>query len=161
MKRLTKRKAETALAQRSKKLADEQRKLVEPQRLCDAITQFVEWRAVSYWLRLMAETEGLRSKTTTEFLGQRCPGFLKCTAAFSEHQVREPQFVWLRFLEWVDQTHFHFATAQGWRHALGYFATRDPRMDQIRAHWKQCRLAWAQEPPTPPPTFDAWRRSAF
>lgn len=161
MKRLTKRKAETALAQRSKKLADEQCTLVEPERLCEAIAQFVEWRSVSYWLRLMVETEGLLSNETTKFLNQRCPGFLKCMATFSKQQVREPQFVWLRFLEWVDQTHFQFATAQGWRHALGYFATRDPRMDRIRAHWKQSRLDWAQKPPAPPPTFDAWRRSAF
>ena len=162
MKRLSKfRKSEIELTRYSKRLAESESQLVAPERLAEAITEFIEWRAFSYWLRLVVETDGCVSQSMAAILNQRCPGFLEYTAAFSKHHPREPEFLWLRFLEWVDKTVFRVAIAQGWRHALGYQSMRDPRMDRLRAYSKQCRREWTLAPPSPLPTFDAWRQSAL
>ena len=162
MKRLSKfRKSEIDLTRYSKRLAESESRLVEPDQLAEAITEFIEWRAFSYWLRLVVETDGCVSQSMAAILNQRCPGFLEYAATFSERHPREPEFLWLRFLEWSDETLFRVAAAEGWRHALGYQSMRDPRMDRLRAYWKQCRREWAGAPPSPLPTFDAWRQSAL
>ena len=73
----------------------------------------------------------------------------------------EREFLWLRLLEWTDEKLFQTPIAEGWRHALGYYAMRDPRMDQLRAHWKRSRRAWKLQPPAVLPSFESWRASAF
>jgi hypothetical protein len=161
MKRPSKyRRAEADLARYSRRLADSESRFVTPSRLAEAVNEFIEWRAFSYWLRLVVEAEGILSPWTSAIVTERCPGFLEYVAAFSEKHPREPLFIWLRFLEWTDNTLFETATVQGWRHALGYHATRDPRMDQLRAYWKHCQQTWAVAPPSPLPCFDVWRRAA-
>lgn len=153
------RKVELNLARRSQQLAEDQSRLVAPDRLAQAITEFIDWRALSYWLRLIVETEGRVSDSVIAILRGRCPGFLEYVTADSD--PGEARSIWLRFLEWTDKTYFQAAIAQGWRHALGYYATRDPRMDQIRAYWKQCRRRWKLRPPASLQSFESWRESAF
>lgn len=58
-------------------------------------------------------------------LQERCPGFLEYAAAYAKEHHGETEFLWLRFLEWTDERLFHVSIAEGWRHALGYYATRD------------------------------------
>src|SRR3981189_459724 len=131
MNRVTKsRSSERDLGQRSKQLAEDECELVAPDRLAQTITEFVEWRAFSYWLRLIVETQGFVSDSVTAILEERCPGFLEYAAAYAAEHPREPEFLWLRFLEWTDEKLFHVSIAEGWRHALGYYATCDPRMDR-------------------------------
>jgi len=154
-------KAKADLGQQSKQLALDERELVAPDRLAQTITEFVEWRAFSYWLRLTVETQGSVSNPMIAILQLRCPGFLEYATAFAHEHPAEPEFLWLRFLEWIDEKVFHVSTAEGWRHALGYYATRDPRMDQLRAYWKQCRRAWKLQPPESFPSFEAWREAAL
>jgi hypothetical protein len=155
------RNAERDLGRQSKQLAEDESRFVEPDRLAKTITEFIEWRAFSYWLRLIVETKGFVSDAMITILQERCPGFLECAAAYAKAHPEVPEFLWLRFLEWTDERLFHVSIAEGWRHALGYYATRDPRMDQIRAHWKQCRRAWRLQPPASFPSFEAWRESAL
>ncbi len=162
MKRLDKsRNSEVDLGRRSKQLAEDERGLVAPDRLAQAITEFIEWRAFSYWLRLIVETQRFVSDPMIAILQERCPGFLEYAATYANEHPGEPEFLWLRFLEWADENLFHVSIAEGWRHALGYYATRDPRMDQLRAHWKQCRRAWKLQPPPSFPSFETWRESAL
>ena len=155
------RNAELDLGRRSKHLAEDERGLVAPDRLAQTMTEFIEWRAFSYWLRLTVETQGFISNPMIAILRESCPGFLEYAAAYANGHPGEPEFLWLRFLEWTDERLFHAAIAEGWRHALGYYATRDPRMDQLRSHWKQCRRAWKLQPPASFPDFESWREAAF
>ena len=152
---------EVDLGQQSQQLAEDERALVAPDRLAQTITEFIGWRAFSYWLRLTVETQGCLSEPMIGILQERCPGFLEYAAAYAKDHPREPEFLWLRFLEWTDEKLFHGPIAEGWRHALGYYATRDPRMDQLRSHWKQCRRMWKLQPPEPFPDFESWREAAF
>ena len=153
--------AEIAIGARSRHQAEAETKNVGANRLATGITEFIEWRAFSYWLRLIVETQGFVSEPLIAVLQERCPAFLEYATAYARQHPREPEFLWLRFLEWTDERLFHLAIAEGWRHALGYYATRDPRMDQIRKHWKQCRQAWKLQPPAPFPDFESWREAAF
>ena len=153
--------AEVELGWRSQKVAEDESKLVPRHLLDETITEFIEWRAFSYWLRLCMETHGSVSASLAAMLRERCPGFLEYAADVARLNPGEQEFLWLRFLEWTDEKLFRTPTIEGWRHALGYYATRDPRMDQLRAYWKQCHQAWKLEPPTPLPSFESWRASAF
>src|SRR6202795_3023116 len=162
MKRISKsRNVELDLGQQSKRLAKDECELVAPDRLAQAVTEFIEWRAFSYWLRLIVEIQGFVSDPMMATLRDRCAGFLEYAAAHAKDHPREPESLWLRFLEWTDEKQFHVSIAEGWRHALGYYATRDPRMDQVRAYWKQCRRAWKLQPPPTFPSFEAWREAAL
>ena len=93
------RKAELDLGRRSKQLAEDERGLVAPDRLAQTITEFIEWRAFSYWLRLIVETQGFVSESMIAILQERCPGFLEYAAAHAMEHPREPEFLWLRFLD--------------------------------------------------------------
>lgn len=153
--------AEIELGQQSQKLAEDESRLVARHLLDEAITEFLEWRAFSYWLRLCVETDGSVSESLAAMLRERCPGFLEDAADYARMHPDEQEFLWLRFLEWTDEKLFQKPTAEGWRHALGYYATRDPRMDQLRAYWKHCHQAWKLQPPATRPSFESWRASAF
>ncbi len=153
--------AEVEAGRQSRKLAENESKLVARHLLDKAITEFLEWRAFSYWLRLCVETDGSVSVSLTATLRERCPGFLEYAEEYARKHPSEQEFLWLRFLEWADERIFQTPIAQGWRHALGYYATRDPRMDRLRAYWKHCRQAWKVQPRETRPDFENWRASAF
>jgi hypothetical protein len=74
--------------------------------LDEAITEFIEWRAFSYWLRLCVESDGSVSGSLAAVLRERCPGFLEYAAAYAKEHPGEPEFLWLRFLEWADERLF-------------------------------------------------------
>lgn len=132
MKRTSKNAAaEVELGRQSQKLAEDESKLVPRHLLDEAITEFLEWRAFSYWLRLCVETDGAVSESLATMLRERCPGFLEYAAGFARLHPGEQEFLWLRFLEWTDEKLFQTPTTERWRHALGYYATRDPRMDLV------------------------------
>src|SRR5260370_35445091 len=116
MNRLAKpRHAELALGQHSKQLAEDERGLVAPDRLAQTITEFIEWRAFSYWLRLTVETQGFVSDPMIGILQERCPGFLEYAAAHAKEHPRKPEFLGPRFLEWTDEKLFYGSIAEGWR----------------------------------------------
>jgi hypothetical protein len=153
--------AEVELGRQSQKLAEDESRLVARHVLDDAIAEFLEWRAFSYWLRLCVETDGSVSESLAAILRERCPGFLEYAAKYARQHPDEQEFLWLRFLEWTDEKLFQTPITEGWRHALGYYAIRDPRMDQLRAYWKHCHRAWKLQPTTTRPSFESWRDSAF
>ncbi len=153
--------AEIALGVESREQAEAELKNVGAERLAATLTEFIEWRAFSYWLRLCVESAGSVSDSLAAILRERCPGFLEYAAVYAKEHPGEPEFLWLRFLEWADEMLFKGPIAEGWRHALGYYATRDPRMDQLREYWKRCRQEWKSQPPVALPCFDSWRASAF
>src|SRR5260370_18035292 len=97
------RKAEADLGLQSKQLAEDECGLVAPDRLAQSITEFVEWRAFSYWLRLTVETQGFVSDPTIALLRERCPSFLDYASAYAPEHPREPQSLCLRFLYLTDK----------------------------------------------------------
>ena len=143
MKQTRFQKAELVLAKRSQRLAEFQRQSVTPERLAETITEYIEWRAFAYWVRSIVETEGYVSTTMKASLEARCPGFL--ASARAPHEG--PASLWLRLTSWIDEHIFAYAKAEGWSHALGYYAVRDPRCDQIENYWLHCDNAWKRSRP--------------
>lgn len=155
------REAEAALGAKSQRLAKAQLRNVDPDRLAQTITDYIGWRTFAYWVRLVVDTEGCISAEMRTILEQRCPGFLECAENYRRAHPKEREFLWLRLISWVDDEVFSFAKAEGWQHALGYFAARDPRLDRVRAHWSLCdddqtrnRAGWLRN-------FDEWQRAAL
>ena len=153
------REAELALGARSRHKAEAELKLVDFTRFGAAITEFIEWRTFAYWVRLVVEIEGGVSTKMQALLDERCPGFIADLNAYRESHRDEREFVWLRLIEWIDNNIFESASAEGWRHALGFYAARDPRLNRVREYWLHCDDAWKLRPPTQLPSLDDWRKA--
>jgi hypothetical protein len=69
--------------------------------------------------------------------------------------------VWLRLISWIDDQVFSFVKAEGWQHALGYYAARDPRLDRVRAYWSLCDDDRTRYHGGRLTNFDEWRRAAL
>jgi hypothetical protein len=160
MKKTIHRQAEAALARKSEKLAKSQLRFTNPDRLAATITDYIEWRAFAFWVRLIVETEGSASPEMKALLDERCPGFLDDVEAYRRAHPREREFLWLRLISWLDHHTFGFAETEGWLHALGYYATRDPRMDKVTDYWLQCDDGWKQNRPPVLPKYEQWRQAA-
>jgi hypothetical protein len=154
------REVEVALGARSRHKAEAELKLVDSAQFATAITEFIEWRTFAYWVRLVVEIEGGISTKTQVLLDERCPGFIAALTAYRESHPNEREFLWLRLIEWIDHNIFVSANAEGWRHALGFYAARDPRLDRVREYWLQCDDVWKRQPPTQLPSLDDWRLAA-
>lgn len=154
------REVEIALGARSRHQAEMELKLVDPARLATAITEFIEWRTFAYWVRLVVEIEDGISTMMRALLDERCPGFITALTAHRESHPNEREFLWLRLVEWVDHNVFESANTEGWRHALGFYAARDPSLDRVREYWLQCDDAWKREPPAELPSLHDWRQAA-
>lgn len=152
--------AEAALARKSKKLAESQLRFTNPERLAAAMNDYIEWRAFALWVRLVVKMQGGLSEEMKILLEDRCPGILDEAAAHRQSHPREPEDLWRRLISWLDHEKFGSVRAEGWLHALGYYATRDPRMDQLTDYWLQCDETWKRNAPLVLPTFDLWRQQA-
>lgn len=155
------REAEAALGAKSQRLAEAQLKHVDAERLAQTITDYIEWRTFAYWVRLVVETERCVSAKTTCILEQRCPGFLQCAKDYRRAHPKERGFLWLRLISWIDDQIFSFAKAEGWPHALGYFAARDPRLDRVRAYWLLCDEDRTRKRMSRLTDFAEWRQAAL
>jgi hypothetical protein len=153
------REAEIALGARSRHKAEAELKLVDSARFATAITEFIEWRTFAYWVRLVVEIDGGMSARMQAILEERCPGFIGVLTAHRESHPEEREFLWLRLIEWIDHNIFEAANAEGWRHALGFYAARDPRLDRVREYWLRCDDAWKRLPPAELPSLDDWRQA--
>ena len=154
------REAEIALGARSRHKAEAELKLVDSARFSAAITEFIAWRTFAYWVRLVVEIEGGVSTKMQALLDERCPGFIADLNAYRESHRDEREFVWLRLIDWIDHSIFESANAEGWRHALGFYAARDPRLERVREYWQQCDDEWKRQPPTKLPSLDEWLQAA-
>lgn len=152
-------KAEIVLAERSKILAEHERQFVCAERLEGTIRDFIDWRAFSYWVRLVVDHDGLGSHVIT-ILTERCPAFLEYAAGYEKAHPEERPFLWLRLITWIDEHAFASPKAESWRHALGYYAARDPLMARIEKYWARCNEEWKIRKPDPLPPFEVWRRAA-
>ncbi len=153
--------AKSKLSRQAQRIAQGQARIPAPERLSEAITDYVEWHAFAYWTRLISETEGSVSAGLQQILEERCPGFLASAAENAKRRPKEPEFLWLRLISWIDDQIFAFAKAEGWFDTLSYYAARDPRMDKLFAYWQECDMTWKDRRPAVLPAFADWRGDAI
>ena len=52
-------------------------KLVDPGRLSEAVSRYIDWEALAYWTRPALESGRPLPSEVMEELNRRCPGFLE------------------------------------------------------------------------------------
>src|SRR5215475_9974600 len=93
MKKTRYSQAEVALARKSKKLAESQLRFTTPTRLAAAITDYIEWRAFAFWVRLIVDNEAGVSQDMKALLDKRCRGFLDDVEPYRRAHPREREFL--------------------------------------------------------------------
>ena len=138
-----------------------ERGLVQPDRLAKTITEFIERRGFSYWLRLAVEIQESLSDPMIAILRERCPWLSGvCSPPMPRSIPRSRSFFGFAFSSGrtKDVSRPYSRGLAPCRLAILRDLCRSARMDQLRAHWKQCRRAWKLQPPETFPSFEAWAR---
>ncbi len=135
---------------------------IGPERLAEAVAQYIEWEAFTYWLRSLLEADTKFPDTVAKDVQRRCPGFLERdeelrSALSPEDYTRR----WKALVEWGENRIFFEARKEGWFDALVAYARAHPRSARTvdywvfywDEHWSACPLG------TYPP-FQEWRQAA-
>jgi hypothetical protein len=154
-------KAESKLSRQVQQIAERQARIPAPECLSEAITSYIEWHAFAYWVRLISETETSAGNQLSQALEKKCSGFLASVAEYTSKHPKEPEFLWLRLLSWIDEEVFAFSQTEGWSDALSYYAARDPRMDKLLAYWQECEVTWKDKTTCVLPDYEEWRSRAI
>ena len=133
-------------------------KLVDPARLAEAVTRYIDWEALAYWARAALEQASLVEAVARE-LDARCPGFRDFNARERTQDGDLPQH-WHRLMFWVRDHFFQEAKTEGWYNAIVISAGIHPRAIRTMEFADHCDEIWREHLPMPYPSFETWRRHA-
>jgi hypothetical protein len=131
---------------------------VSPEQLKRAVSDYLDWEALAYWMRAVVGAYGMPS-SVAEFVSDRCPGFLEQLRADGDC-LEDATTVWRRLIAWVDDRIFGFAKAEGWFEAITLFARSSLQAERTVSYWAACDRAWSRRRPANYPGFDEWRQAA-
>jgi hypothetical protein len=131
---------------------------VSPERLNQAVSNYLEWEALAYWVRAVVRAYGM-PQSVAELLHDRCPGFLERLKTDGV-SLEDSTTVWRRLIAWVDDRIFGFAKAEGWFEAITLFARSSLPAERTVSYWAACDRLWSRRRPAAYPAFDEWRRAA-
>jgi hypothetical protein len=134
-------------------------RLVDAERLAQAVARFIEWEAFAYWVRLPLEKGDCFPIELTRELNSRCPGFVEFNNQERSADRHIPQD-WDRLMSWVGDHFFQEAQREGWYDAILISARHHPRAIRTTEYCDHCEEIWESDLPTPYPTFEAWRGDA-
>jgi len=123
---------------------------VNPDRLTDAVSRYIDWEALRLWMRPALATGPALPEEVLLELASRCPAFLE-----AQSDRRAPQF-----LDWIADHCFSDAKREGWYEALLIHAGNHPRAIRTREYADHCQEIWDSKLPDPYPPFEQWRNSA-
>ena len=130
-------------------------KLVDRERLEEAIARYIDWQAFAYWARPALERGLPIPGQVNKELESRCPDFV----AQSAGKIRA-ESIWEDLMAWIAERFFTDAKAGGWFDAVLVGARQHPRAIRTMEyadHWDEIR---GPNLPVPYPSFDDWRRDA-
>ena len=135
-------------------------KLVAPDRLAEAVSQWIDWEAFAYWARAALESRsGLPTEVAHE-LGRRCPAFLEANSSVWEQGSLGRSQDWRSLMSWIADHYFQDAKTEGWFDAILVRARSHPRAIRTMEYADHCDELWTSELPDPYPSFEDWRRDA-
>jgi hypothetical protein len=135
-------------------------KLVDPDRLAEAVSRYIDWEAFAYWVRPALELGSELSAEVAHGLQDRCPGFLE---VYNKAGVRDPNGVsqaWQLLMLWIGDHFFSESKNEGWFDAILIQASSHPRAIRTREYADHCDELWSASLPVPYPTFEEWRHDA-
>ena len=134
-------------------------KLVDPERLAQAVSRFIDWEAFAYWARLALEASASLPGEVAHELNSQCPGFVEFNDKERQADRRIPQD-WGRLILWIGEHFFQDAQREGWYDAILISARNHPRSIRTMEYCNHCEQIWESELPMPYPSFETWRRDA-
>lgn len=135
-------------------------KLVDPDRLAAAASQYMGWEAFAYWARPVLECPSQLPAEVASELGSRCPGFLGRIDGPRGHKGRAISNGWHHLMNWVAEHFFENAKAEGWFDAVLVQAQSHPRAIRTMEYADHCDDIWGAHLPNPYPSFEEWRKDA-
>lgn len=134
-------------------------KLVDQERLAQAVSTFMDWEALAYWARPALETGCSLPEDVAHELNSRCPGFVEFNA---RERVADGRLArdWHRLLFWIGEHFFEDAKAEGWYEAILISAHNHPRAIRTMEYSDHCDDIWNSGLPVPYTAFKTWRRDA-
>lgn len=134
-------------------------KLVDPERLAQAVSRFIDWEAFAYWARPALEGSASLPGKVADELNSRCPGFVEFNVKQRVADKRLPHD-WDRLMLWIGEHFFQDAMAEGWYDAILISARIHPRAIRTMEYFEHCDDIWNSDLPVPYPSFETWRRDA-
>ena len=135
-------------------------KLVDPDRLAEAVSRYIDWEAFAYWVRPALELGSELPAEVAHELEDRCPGFLE---VHNKARKRDPEGLsqaWQQLMLWIGDRFFSEAKTEGWFDAILIQAGSHPRAIRTGEYADHCGNLWGASLPVPYPTFEDWRRDA-
>ena len=149
---------ETARLAASERKARSSSKLVDPDRLREAVSRYIDWEALAYWAQPALERFHQLPAVVVCELEQRCPGFLELNAR--QKDPRSASQVWQRLMLWIADHYFQDAKTEGWFDAILVQVRSHPRAIRAMEYADHCDEVWSSAMPEPYPSFEDWRREA-
>lgn len=134
-------------------------KRVEPARLADAVSRYIDWEAFAYWARPALEPRQSALDEVTRELDARCPGFKEFNAKERTRDGELPRD-WHRLMLWIGDQFFREARTEGWYDAIVLSAGIHPRAIRTMEYSDHCDEVWNDDLPVPYPSFESWRSDA-
>jgi hypothetical protein len=134
-------------------------KLVDPERLAQAVSRFIDWEAFAYWARPALEAGASLPGEVADELNSRCPGFVEVNTKERVADRRLPHD-WDRLMLWIGEHFFQDAMAEGWYDAILISARIHPRAIRTMEYFEHCDDILDSDLPVPYPSFETWRRDA-
>jgi hypothetical protein len=135
-------------------------KLVDPDRLSEAVGRYMDYEALAYWARHALELGPEPPADVARELERRCQGYLetrlKVRAKPSVAYARD----WGHLMLWVADHFFQDAKTAGWFDAMLIQVRSHPRAIRTMEFADHCGKIWDSGMPSPYPSFDDWRREA-
>ena len=134
-------------------------KLVDPERLAQAVSRFIDWQALARWARPALEAHVPLPSEVRGELNSRCPGFLEFRAKESATGARLPRN-WKLLMLWIGEHFFEDAAREGWYDAILISVRNHPRAIRTLEYSDHCDDLWNSHWPVPYPSLEDWRRDA-
>lgn len=129
---------------------------VSPDRLKQAVAEYIDWEAFAFWVRSVVAAERRIPAAIASRLDEKCPGILDSIPARSGDGSR----VWLHLIRWIEDQVFGAAKNEGWLEAVRFFARSSLRAERTADYRADCELRWSRHRPATYPDFEEWRRAA-
>ena len=149
---------ETARLVATQRTARSSSKLVNPDRLREAVSRYIDWEALAYWARPALERCPRLPAEVLSEVKRRCPGFLELDARQGGSRVASP--VWQRLMFWIADHLFQDAKTEGWFDAILVQVRSHPRAIRTMEYADHCDEVWGSQMPEPYPSFESWRQRA-
>jgi len=135
-------------------------KLVDPDRLAAAASQYMDWEAFAYWARPALECRSQLPAEVRNELESRCLGFLRVVGSVRGHESKATPQDWHQLMCWIADHFFRHAKAAGWFDAILIQVQSHPRAIRTMEYADRCDQVWGAHLPNPYPSFEDWRRDA-